>query len=101
MHLDTDKVFLAIGQFPADDAGTKLSLQLGCDRDEEGHVIVDSHYHMSMYNVFATGDIVPGPQLAVTAASDGAIAALAIHKSLVPDARKLTPLERAIATSGA
>jgi thioredoxin reductase (NADPH) len=101
MHLDTDKVFLAIGQFPADDAGTKLSLQLGCDRDEEGHVIVDAHYHTSVYNVFAAGDIVPGPQLAIAAASDGAIAALAIHKSLVPDARKLTPLERAVATSEA
>jgi thioredoxin reductase (NADPH) len=101
MHLDADKIFLAIGQFPADDAGTKLSLQLGCDRDEEGHVIIDSHYHTSVYNVFAAGDIVPGPQLAIAAASDGAIAALSIHKSLVPDSRKLIPLERAIATSEA
>jgi len=44
---------------------------------------------------------VPGPQLAIAAAADGAIAALAIHKSLVPDARKLTPLERSAATSEA
>jgi thioredoxin reductase (NADPH) len=101
MHLDTDKVFLAIGQFPADDAGTKLSLQLGCDRDEEGHVIVDAHCHTSVLNVFAAGDIVPGPQLAIAAAADGAIAALSIHKSLVPDARKLAPLERSTATSEA
>src|SRR4051812_36538874 len=101
MHLDAEKVFLAIGQFPADDAGTKLSLQLGCSRDEEGHVIIDEHYHTSVYNVFAAGDIVPGPQLAIAAASDGAIAALAIHKSLVPAARKLVPLERSMATSEA
>jgi thioredoxin reductase (NADPH) len=101
MHLDADKLFLAIGQFPADDAGTKLSLQLGCERDEEGHIIVDAHYHTSVYNVYAAGDIVPGPQLAIAAASDGAIAALSIHKSLVPEARKLTPVERAAATSGA
>jgi thioredoxin reductase len=101
MHLDADKVFLAIGQFPADDAGTKLSLQLGCERDDEGHVIIDAHYHTSVYNVFAAGDIVPGPQLAIAGASDGAMAALSIHKSLVPEARKLTPLERAAATSGA
>lgn len=101
MHLDAEKVFLAIGQFPADDAGTKLSLQLGCSRDEEGHVIIDEHYHTSVYNVFAAGDIVPGPQLAITAASDGAIAALAIHKSLVPEGRKLVPLERSMATSEA
>jgi thioredoxin reductase len=46
-------------------------------------------------NCYAAGDIVPGPQLAIAAASDGAIAALAIHKSLVPDAQKLEPLEAA------
>jgi thioredoxin reductase len=99
MQLDAEKIFLAIGQFPADDAGTKLSLQLGCERDDEGHVIIDSHYHTSVYNVYAAGDIVPGPQLAIAAAADGAIAALSIHKSLVPDERKLVPLERAMATS--
>jgi len=44
-------------------------------------------------NCFAAGDILPGPQLAVAAASDGAIAALAIHKTLVPAARKLERLE--------
>jgi thioredoxin reductase len=93
MQLDCDKIFLAIGQFPADDAGTLLSLQLGCDHDEEGHLVVDEHYHTSVYNVFAAGDIVPGPQLAVAAASDGAIAALSIHKSLVPEKRKLEPLK--------
>ena len=99
MQLDADKVFLAIGQFPADDAGTKLSLLLGCARDEEGHVIIDNHYHTSVFNVFAAGDIVPGPQLAIAAAADGAIAALSIHKSLVPEGQKLTPLEHAGVTS--
>ena len=101
MHLDADKVFLAIGQFPADDAGTKLSLQLGCDRDDEGHVLIDNHYHTSVFNVFAAGDIVPGPQLAIAAASDGAMAALAIHKSLVPEARKLVLREHSHITSEA
>jgi thioredoxin reductase len=102
MHLDADKIFLAIGQFPADDAGTKLSRHLGCDHDEEGHVLIDSHYHTSVFNVYAAGDIVPGPQLGIAAASDGAIAALAIHKSLVPEGRKLLPLDQsAPATSGA
>jgi thioredoxin reductase len=101
MQLDADKIFLAIGQFPADDAGTKLSLQLGCERDDEGHVVIDEHYHTSVYNVFAAGDIVPGPQLAIAAAADGAIAALSIHKSLVPPERKLQPLEAARATSEA
>ena len=40
-------------------------------------------------NVYAAGDIAPGPQLAIKAAAEGATAALAMHKSLVPEARKL------------
>jgi thioredoxin reductase len=91
LSLDTDKIFFAIGQYPADDLGA----QLGCKRDSGGHIIVDDVYHTSVRNCFAAGDIVPGPQLAVAAAGDGAIAALAIHKSLVPDARKLEKLETA------
>ena len=90
--LDIDKIFFAIGQYPADDLGA----QLGCERDSGGHIIVDDAYHTSVRNCFAAGDIVPGPQLAIAAASDGAIAALAIHKTLVPAERKLEKLEHAI-----
>ena len=85
MSLDADKIFFSIGQYPHDDLGE----QLGCKRDAGGHIIVDRSYHTSVANCFAAGDIVPGPQLAIAAAGDGAIAALAIHKSLVPAARKL------------
>jgi thioredoxin reductase len=83
--LGCEKIFFAIGQYPADDLGA----QLGCDRDDDGHVVVDDHYHTSAYNVFAAGDIVPGAQLGIAAAADGAMAALTIHKSLTPDERKL------------
>ena len=89
MQLDADKLFFAIGQYPADDLGS----QLGCDRDSGGHIIVDDTYHTSVRNCFAAGDIVPGAQLAIAAAGDGAIAALAIHKTLVPLERKLLPEE--------
>jgi thioredoxin reductase len=85
MVLDAERIFFAIGQYPADDLGAQLS----CERDEGGHIVVDEHNHTSVRNVFAAGDIVPGSQLAIAAASDGAIAALAIHKSLVPAERKL------------
>ena len=77
--LDCEQIFFAIGHYPADDLG----VQLGCARDEEGLIVVDEHYHTSVRNVFAAGDIVPGPHLAVAAAADGTIAALAIHRSLV------------------
>jgi thioredoxin reductase len=86
MALDADKIFFAIGQYPSDDLGA----QLGCKRDAGGHIIVDPHYHTSVRDVYAAGDIVPGSQLAIAAAADGAIASLAIHRSLVPSERKLT-----------
>src|SRR4051812_7264678 len=41
MQLDCDKVFFTIGQYPADD----LAAKLGCERDDEGHVVTDSHGH--------------------------------------------------------
>jgi thioredoxin reductase len=85
MALDAERIFFAIGQYPADDLGAQLS----CERDEGGHIVVDEHNHTSVRNVFAAGDIIPGSQLAIAAAADGAVAALAIHKSLVPAERKL------------
>ena len=85
MQLDAERIFFAIGQYPADDLGA----QLGCHRDTGGHIVVDKHCHSSVRNVFAAGDIVGGAQLAIVAAADGAVAALAIHKSLVPAELKL------------
>jgi thioredoxin reductase len=91
MQLDAEKIFFTIAQYPADDLG----VQLGCERDDEGRVVVDGHGNTSVPNVFAAGDITPGPQLAIAAAAEGATAALAIHKSLVPLERKLRPLVEA------
>jgi thioredoxin reductase len=89
LQLDVDKIFFAIGQYPADDLGA----QLGCARDGGGHIMVDNTFETSVQNCFAAGDIVPGPQLAIAAAAGGAIAALGIHKSLVPESRRLTSAE--------
>jgi len=85
MSLDCDRLYFAIGQFPADDIGAEL----GCKRDEDGQIVVDEHNHTSVKNVYAAGDIVPGPQLAIVAAAGGAVAAAAIHHSLLPDGRRL------------
>jgi thioredoxin reductase len=87
--LDIDKLFFTIAQFPADDLG----VQLGCDRDRGGHVVVSEYFATSVSGVFAAGDITPGPQLAIRAASGGAVAAMAMHRSLLPALRKLTDLE--------
>ena len=83
--LDIDKLFFTIAQFPADDLGA----QLGCERDRGGHINVSEQFATSVSGVFAAGDITPGPQLAIRAASAGAVAAMAMHRSLVPEYRKL------------
>jgi len=88
MSLDCERLYFAIGQYPADDLGA----QLGCKRDELGRLVIDERNHTSVANVFAAGDIAPGPQLAIGAAASGAVAAAAIHASLVPESRKLPPL---------
>ncbi len=85
MSLDCDQIFFSIGQEPSDDLGT----QLGCKRDEIGRVVTDMHFHTSVRNVYAAGDIIHGPQLAIAAAGIGAVAAIAIHHSLLPEDRKL------------
>lgn len=83
--IECDRVFFAIGQYAADDLG----VQLGCKRDDEGLIVVDDKFHTSVRHVFAAGDITPGSHLAIAAAGNGAIAAVAMHASLIPDERKL------------
>ncbi|MDQ2891217.1 MAG: NAD(P)/FAD-dependent oxidoreductase [Gemmatimonadota bacterium] len=85
MCLDCDQIFFAIGQEPSDDLGA----QLGCNRDEIGRVITDLHFHTSVRNVYAAGDIIHGPQMAIAAAGTGTVAAVAIHHSMLPEGRKL------------
>jgi thioredoxin reductase len=87
MSLDCERLYFAIGQYPADDLGA----QLGCKRDDLGRLVIDERNHTSVLNVFAAGDITPGPQIAIGAAASGAVAAMAIHASLVPETRKLPP----------
>lgn len=81
MQLDCERIFFSLGQHPADDLGA----QLKCKRDEAGLIVVDDGQRTSVDNVYAAGDITPGPQLAISAAAAGAVAAIAIHKSLVPE----------------
>lgn len=83
--LQVDKLFFTLAQFPADDLGA----QLGCERDRGGHIVVNEHYATSVEGVYAAGDITPGPQLAIRSAAAGAVAAMSMHRSLVPEHRRL------------
>jgi thioredoxin reductase len=85
MSLDCERLYFALGQYAADDLGKEI----GCARDNVGRIKIDDRNHTSVKNVFAAGDIIPGPQMAIVAAASGAVAALAIHMSLVPEERRL------------
>ena len=62
---------------------TFLGVQLGCERDDDGSIVVDHAGHTSVHNVFAAGDITPGPQIAIRAAAAGAVAAILIALGMI------------------
>ncbi len=85
--LDCDALFFNLGTAPASD----LHAQLGCKLDEEcGLVWVDDEQMTSVEGVYAAGDLTPNSQLAVVAAAEGAMAAIHIHKSLIPEDRRIS-----------
>lgn len=65
-----------------------LAERIGCEvyRDKP-NVKVNRHRETTVPGVYAVGDLVEGSQLVVTAAADGAIAAIALNKSLLEPAR--------------
>ncbi|MEA2239103.1 MAG: hypothetical protein QOC81_3827 [Thermoanaerobaculia bacterium] len=83
-HVSVDALFFTIGV----ERSCLLAEDLGCEVDEEHpNIIVDEYKQTSIEGIYAIGDLVPGSQLAITSAADGAIAAIAINKSLLPPAR--------------
>jgi thioredoxin reductase len=81
--LECDALFFNLGIFPA----SQLQTMLGCRLDPECHLVwVDNGQQTSVPGVYAAGDLTPRSQLAVVAAAEGAMAAIHIHKSLLPEA---------------
>ncbi|HKR01035.1 MAG TPA: NAD(P)/FAD-dependent oxidoreductase [Pyrinomonadaceae bacterium] len=84
--LPCDALFFNLGTEMSGD----LHERLGCKLDEEcGLIFVDDEQQTSVRGVYAAGDITPHSQLAVVAASEGAMAAIHIHKSLIPEERRV------------
>jgi thioredoxin reductase len=84
--LDCDALFFNLGT----EMSGELHASLGCRLDEEcGLIAVDEEQQTSVRGVYAAGDITPHSQLAVVAAAEGAMAAIHIHKSLIPEERRV------------
>jgi thioredoxin reductase len=84
---DFDAIFFHIASGP----GSSFAADMGCEADEDGILEIDKEYQTTVPGVYAAGDIVPGSRLAIRAAAEGVRAAVGIHKSLIPDDRRLQP----------
>jgi thioredoxin reductase len=83
--LRLDALFFHLGSEPRCDLAESLS----CRLDDDGYIVVDRGQETSCAGVHAAGDITGHPHLASIAAAEGVRAALAIHRSLLPDERQL------------
>jgi thioredoxin reductase len=81
--LRLDALFFHLGSEPR----CELAELLRCELDDEGYIVVDRGQETSQPGVHAAGDITGPPHLASIAAAEGVRAALAIHRSLLPDTR--------------
>ncbi len=85
-YLECDALFFNLGTQPASDLHTALD----CKLDEECDLVwVDEYQQTSVKGVFAAGDLTPHSQLAIVAAAEGAMAAIHIHKELIPEERQV------------
>ena len=84
--LECDALFFNLGT----ELASNFHETLGCRLDDEsGLVWVDKTQKTSVDGVYAAGDITPHSQLAVVAAAEGAMAAIHMHKSLIPEERRM------------
>ena len=63
---------------------TDIANRLGCKRESGTDLMIDRAHQTTVPGVFAAGDIVGPPYLAVSAAAKGVTAAMGVHRSLLP-----------------
>ncbi|MFC0523971.1 dihydrolipoyl dehydrogenase [Pontibacillus salicampi] len=74
--IDTDYVLVTVGRKPnTDEIGLE---QVGIEMDDKGLIQIDKQCRTNVDNIYAIGDIVPGPPLAHKASYEGKVAAEAI-----------------------
>jgi thioredoxin reductase (NADPH) len=77
--LQTDAVFVAIGEIP----NNTLAVELGLTMDSEGYVKIDSQGRTNIPRIYAAGDITGGVRQIVTAVGHGATAAVSAFEDLL------------------
>jgi len=72
-EFDTDKVLVAVGREPVTDTLNLDAVDL--EPNDDGRLETDTQARTSVENVFAIGDVAPGPMLAHKASKEGQVAA--------------------------
>ena len=75
----TDGVFIAVGYAPA----VELAKKTGIELTPEGYIKRDAHHRTNIPGIYSAGDVEGGYKQIVTAAGQGAEAAMAIFEDLV------------------
>ena len=76
--VDASAIFISIGEKP----NTELAVKLGAKLTDDGYIAVDRWMRTSVRYVYAAGDVIGGVKQIVTAAAEGAIAALSAYEDL-------------------
>jgi thioredoxin reductase (NADPH) len=74
-----DGVFVSIGYVPTNDLAEKIGVQL----TPEGYIQHDSRHRTSLPGIYSAGDVEGGFKQIVTAAGQGAEAAISIYEDLI------------------
>ncbi|HEY0672663.1 MAG TPA: NAD(P)/FAD-dependent oxidoreductase [Longimicrobiales bacterium] len=80
-----DAIFFHLGSPLA----TDIANRLGCKRERGTDLKIDRAHQTTVPGIFAAGDIVGPPYLAITAAAKGVTAAMGVHRSLLPPDQEL------------
>jgi thioredoxin reductase (NADPH) len=78
-NIDIDAVFVSIGYSPTVD----LAKKIGIEMTSEGYIRHDSRHRTNIPNVYSAGDVEGGYKQIVTAAGQGAEAAMTIFEDLI------------------
>ena len=71
-------IFISVGEIP----NTDLAVSLGVELQESGYIKVDSKMRTNIRMVYAAGDVTGGLRQVITAAAEGAIAAISSYDDI-------------------